>query len=51
VNFFVAKICHFAGKHSSKQYGQGNFLENFQENHHISSYGNHQDFLRIWADF
>ncbi len=31
MNFFVAKLCYFAGKHSSKQHGQGNFLEIFKK--------------------
>jgi hypothetical protein len=33
----VAKICHIKKKKSQgKELGLGNFLENFQKNHHVS---------------
>jgi len=51
VNFFVAKICHFAGKHSSKQHGQGELFGKFSRKSSHFKKVSHQDLLKIWADF
>jgi len=51
---FLWRIRHFAiTKKTSKQHGQGNFLENFQKNSHISrkKVMKSPRFLEDWGKF